>query len=67
MNNLLLLSQSEPQNQWDLAILLEELEKDGWGVNWDKCQFCSDRFEYLGVSLTPTGLEPTDSVLTRFE
>ena len=36
-------------------------------MNWDKCQFCQDRFEYLGVTLTSSCLEPTDFVLTQFE
>ena len=67
MDDILLLSQSEAQHQRDLVILLEELEQDGWKLNWDKCQFCRDRFEYLGVTLTTSGLEPTDTVLTQFE
>ena len=67
MDDILLLSQSEAQHRHDLEILLAELQRDGWRVNWDKCQFCSDRFEYLGVTLTPSGLEPTETVLTQFE
>jgi len=67
MDDILLLSQSEDQHRRDMAILLEELARDGWRVNWDKCQFCRDRFEYLGVTLTSSGLEPTDAVLQQFE
>ena len=67
MDDILLLSQSEAQHRRDLAVLLEELERDGWRVNWDKCQFCKDRFEYLGVTLTSSGLEPTDTILHQFE
>ena len=67
MDDILLLSQSEAQHQQDLGVLLGVLESDGWRVNWEKCQFCRDRFEYLGVTLTTSGLEPTANVLTQFE
>ena len=67
MDDILLLSQSTSQHGWDLEILLEELGRDGWRVNWTKCHFCRDRFDYLGVTLTSAGLEPTDSVMTQFE
>ena len=67
MDDILLLSQSGFQHQRDMEVLLEELARDGWRVNWDKCQFCRDRFAYLGVTLTPSGLEPTDAVLEQFE
>ena len=46
MDDILLLSQSEAQHRQDMVILLEELARDGWRVNWTKCQFCRDRFEY---------------------
>ena len=67
MDDILLLSQSQQEHEHDLSVLLGLLGREGWRVNWDKCQFCRDRFEYLGVTLTSSGLEPTDSVLTQFE
>ena len=35
-------------------------------MNWEKCQFAQRNFEYLGVKLTPKGMEPTETLLRRF-
>ena len=67
MDDILLLSPNEDQHRRDLEVLLAALERDGWKVNWEKCQFCRTRFEYLGVALTSSGLEPTATVLTQFQ
>ena len=67
MDAILLLSQSESQHRPDMEILLAELEREGWRVNWDKCQLCQDLFEYLGVTSTSSSLAPKDAILKKFE
>ena len=54
---------STEEHQRDLIIVLQELERDGWCVNWDKCAFFKINFEYLGVKLTPTSMELAAKVL----
>ena len=63
MDDILLLSNSVEDHRRDLQILFEGLSKDSWRVNWSKCQFFKERFDYLGVMLTPSGMIPTDSVV----
>ena len=66
MNDILLLSKDEMLHQRDLIILLEELGKGGWEVNWDKCQFCQQSFDYLGVTLRSDGMHPTEATVNKF-
>ena len=66
MDDILLLSQSIEEYQKDLDFLLGELNKDGWCVNWGKCQFAQKNFEYLEVKLTSKGMKPTKAILRRF-
>ena len=67
MDDILLLSPSLPTHRNDLRIMFAELQRDGWRLNWDKCQFMQERFDYLGVILTPTGMQPPVSVLRQFQ
>ena len=67
MDDILLLSPSLQVHQQDLRILFLELQKDGWRLNWDKCRFAQERFDYLGVTLTPRGMQPSVPVLQQFQ
>ena len=67
MDDILLLFQSTEDHYRDLQVVMEGLRKDGWKLNWSKCQFFKEKFSYLGVTLTPTGMIPADSVLQQFK
>lgn len=67
MDDILLLSSSEEEYRQDLQCLFTELGRDGWKINWNKCHFCPDRFDFLGVTLTPKGMFPSPLVFHRFE
>lgn len=66
MDDLLLLSASWEEHERDLHTLLEELAADGWNLRPEKCTFFAEKFNYLGVTLTPSGLLPQDHTLQRF-
>ena len=66
MDNILLLSPSLPTHHTDLRIMFVELQRDGWRLNWDKCQFMQEWFDYLGVTVIPTGMQPPVSVRRLF-
>ena len=66
MDDILLLSPSLPTHRNDLRIMFAELQRDGWRLNWDKCQFMQEWFDYLGVTVIPTGMQPPVSVRRLF-
>ena len=66
MDSILLLSPSQSVHQADLHIMFAELQRDGWRLNWDKCHFAQERFDSLGVTLTPQGMQHSVSVLLQF-
>ena len=63
MDDILLLSPSLQAHRHDLQVMFTELQHNGWRLNWDKCHFTQERFDYLGVTLTPQGMQPSVPVL----
>ena len=66
MDDILLLLPSQSIHQADLRIMFAELQRDGWRLNWAKCHFTQERFDFLGVTLTPQGMQPSVSMLRQF-
>ena len=46
MVDILLLSPSQSTHQADLCIMFAELQRDGWRLNWDKCHFMQEHFDF---------------------
>ena len=67
MDDILLLLPSRSTHQADLHLMFAELQHDGWRLNWDKCHFAQERFDFLGVTLTPQGMQPSVPVLRQFQ
>ena len=67
MDDILLQSPSMQSHQHDLEVVFQELQRDGWRLNWDICNFVQDYFDYLGVIITPWGLQPSVFVLKQFQ
>ena len=47
--------------------MFAELYWEGWRLNWDKRHFAQEYFDYLGVTLTPHGMQSSIHVLRQFQ
>ena len=52
------------QSFWHAWDFLELCTKHGITVNIDKFQFCQSTVEFAGLNITPTGISPSDKLIT---
>jgi len=65
MDDVLLLSASEEEHLRDLATVFRVLQRRGWRIRPDKCQFLQTTFEALGCVISPDGWRPSQAAVDR--
>lgn len=65
VDDILVLSQSKQEHARDMAIVLDQFERDGFTLRADKCNFMVASFQFLGYSLSSQGWEPNETLVGK--
>ena len=60
-DDILIAGESQEDHDEILNSVLQKLVEKGITLNKDKCQFAQERIEFLGHTLTTTGIFPAES------
>lgn len=64
LDDLLIFSQNQEEHDRHVRTVLQILQENNLHINLDKCKFDQDHVEFLGLVVTPDGLQMDDSKVT---